>query len=526
MANIATTATTSAPGEVRTALLSVHDKSGLGELAQALVDRDVLLLASGGTAAHLEGAGLPVTRIEEFTGAPELLGGRVKTLHPRIHAGLLADRRDPAHMAELEDRGYRPIDLVVCNLYPFEADRNRLQDPEQLTERIDIGGVSLLRAGAKNADGGVSVLSDPADYPLLVAALGEEGAVPRELRGRLAARAFRLAANHEEAVASWWEGRYPEPGGLPPRYRGLALCRELRYGENPHQRGALYREPGPPRGVAHGEQLQGRELSYNNLLDMDGAYRAASLFSGPSAAVVKHGNPCGLSEARDQESAFERALSGDPLSAYGSVLGFNQELTEGTARAILSSRLFVECIVAPGFAPGAREVLARRKRLRLVRVPGEGPDPAWTTHGIGGGFLLQEVDPGPGPGDDWEIVTGDAPEGDWRRELGFAMRAVQTLRSNAIAVVRDRTLVGAGMGLPSRVDACRLALGKAGDRARGACLASDAFLPFDDCVELAAEAGIGILVQPGGSRRDPEVQAACERHGLTMVFTGRRHFRH
>lgn len=515
-----------APGRVRTALLSVFDKTGIVELARGLVDREVRLLASGGTARTLTEAGVPVTPVEEYTGADEILGGRVKTLHPRIHAGLLADRRDPQHMGDLEAHGHAPIDMVVCNLYPFESLLAKGGSEEQLVETIDIGGPTMVRAAAKNAAGGVTVVTDPSDYEAVLDLLREEGEVSWEVRCHLAAKAFRMTADLDGAVAMWWEQRAHDEGPFPYRLRDMERERELRYGENPHQKAALYLERGCPTGVARGLQLQGKELSYNNYLDLDGAYRTAWLFERPACAVVKHTNPCGLAEADDQAGAFEAALAGDPLSAFGSVLGFNRPLEEATAEAIKASKLFVECIAAPGFTEGARRALARRDNLRLVEVPPGDPSPTWATHRIGGGLLLQVVDPGLVDQESWEIVTEVEPEKSWRDELAFAVKAVMSLKSNAIAITRGGALVGAGMGLTSRVDACKLALEKAGERARGAVLASDAFFPFDDCVRLAAAAGVRAIVQPGGSKRDAEVIAAAEELGIPMVFTGRRHFRH
>jgi phosphoribosylaminoimidazolecarboxamide formyltransferase/IMP cyclohydrolase len=494
------------------ALFSVSDKTGIAEFARRLAKLDVALLASGGTAAALEEAGLGVTRVEEVTGAAEVLGGRVKTLHPAIHAGILADRGKPEHMRELSESGYAPIDLVVCNLYPFERTLASGASRDAVVEDIDIGGPTLVRAAAKNADGGVTVVVDPADYDDVAEAIDTFGLVPIDMRRRLAAKAFALIAEYDAAISAWAAGR---------------ASQTLRYGENPHQMAHL--EPdGTGKGVAAGTLLQGKELSYNNLLDLDAAYRAASLpgEGRNRCAVVKHTNPCGLAEADSQTEAFRRALSGDPIAAFGGVLGFDRPLEEPTARAIVDSGLFVECIAAPGFDVAARELLGGRKNLRLLSVPPGDPSPGRLVHAVGGGMLVQDADPGPADRATWEVMTQASVADDQWGELEFAMWAVAVLKSNAVCVTSDRTLRGAGAGLMSRIDACRLALEKAAAGARGAVLASDGFFPFDDCVRLAAEAGVTAVIQPGGSRRDQEVIDACDELGLAMVFTGRRHFRH
>jgi phosphoribosylaminoimidazolecarboxamide formyltransferase/IMP cyclohydrolase len=490
---------------VAKALFSVSDKAGIADFARRLAKAGVSLIASGGTARDLEEAGVAVRTVEEVTGAAEVLGGRVKTLHPAIHAGILADRRLPAHLTEIEEYGYQPIDLVVCNLYPFEQTLAAGADRDAIIETIDIGGPTLVRAAAKSADGGVTVVVDPADYDEVAEEIDSHGSVSRAFRRRLAAKAFRLIADYDAAIAAW------------------AADRPLRYGENPHQEARLVPD-GTGRGVAAGTLLHGKDLSYNNLLDLDAAYRAVAGPGPHRCSVVKHSNPCGLAEAATQTEAFRRALSGDPEAAFGGILGFNLALVEATAREIIESALFVECIAAPGFDPGALDLLSIRKNLRLLAVPPGDPNPARAVHAIGGGTLVQTSDPGPADRRSWTVPTRLQP-GDWD-EAEFALRAAAILKSNAIAVTRHRTLVGTGTGLMSRIDACRLALEKAGNRARGGVLASDGFFPFDDCVRLAAAAGVTLIVQPGGSRRDEEVVSACDELGLAMVFTGRRHFRH
>jgi len=506
------------------ALLSVSDKTGLVEFARGLTRQGFELVASGGTAAALEAAGLEVAHVEQYTGAPEILQGRVKTLHPRIHAGILADRRRAEHLAELDKHGHQPIDLVVCNLYPFRETLRAGGDREALVEKIDIGGPTLVRAAAKNADGGVAIVVDPADYGRVIESLGAEGVMPLSLRRSLAAKAFRHVAEYDLAIASWAESQVSaEP--LPALWNGLSRKHPLRYGENPHQAGALYVSAVESGGVANGRLLSGKELSYTNYLDMDAALRAACAFEGTCCAVVKHTNPCGLATAATQREAFRSALAGDPVSAFGGVLGFNAPVEADTVESIREAKLFVECIVAPGFAPAALGDLRRRENLRVFQVDDPRP-PVLNAHRVGGGMLVEETDTAVEDAADWTVVTKRLPEEGWIDELRFAMKACALLKSNAIAVTRERRLLGIGTGQTSRVDAVGHALAKAGNAAREAFLASDAFFPFDDSVKLAAAAGIAAIVQPGGSKRDRESIDACDAAGIAMVFTGRRHFRH
>lgn len=517
---------TPAAGTVARALLSVSNKDGLIDLARALHEAGVELIASGGTGRAVKDAGIPIKSVTEFTGANEVLEGRVKTLHPRVHAGILADRRKPSHVEEMAKEGYETIDMVVCNLYPFQKVLEQGAERDVMVENIDIGGPTLVRAAAKNADGGVAIVVDPNDYAELVAMIQAERKVSVEMRRKLATKAFRHVAGYDELIASYFESQQTdEESALPASIGAASRHQVLRYGENPHQQGALYLFNGESRGVAHGELLSGKPLSYNNLLDMDGAYRSAFLLNRPGCAIVKHTNPCGLAEAETQADAFERALEGDPVSAFGGIIGFNSELGVEAAEAIRDSKLFVECIVAPGFSAEAREVFAKRENLRLVRVPEGDPAPAWSAHRIGGGMLVQQSDPGLSDPSGWDVVTDKKLEAGWLDELAFAMRATMTLKSNSIAVTRGRMMLGAGAGFMSRVDAVNQAIAKAGD-AQGAFLGSDAFFPFPDSIELAAKAGIVGVAQPGGSKRDDEVIAACNAHGIVMVFTGRRHFRH
>ncbi|MBC7792984.1 MAG: bifunctional phosphoribosylaminoimidazolecarboxamide formyltransferase/IMP cyclohydrolase [Clostridia bacterium] len=535
-----------APGLVRRALFSVFDKTALAELAIALSAKGVEILASGGTATTLEKAGLTVVRIENFTGAKEVLDGRVKTLHPKIHAGLLADRRLPTHERDMNENAYPFIDLVVCNLYPFEQARARGAARHEMVENIDIGGPTLLRAAAKNEAGGVTVLMDPADYREVADIIARTGAVAWKIRRALAAKTFKIIAAYDNAIADWYaqdvaeiespSGAHAQNAGstasapadstLPERITEFTRVEVLRYGENPHQQGALYRATAESTGVSNGTLLSGKQLSYNNYLDMDGAYRAVFQLAGIGCSIVKHTNPCGLAEASTQPEAFRMALVGDPVSAFGGILGFNTMVERATAVAIKDSKLFVECIVAPSFDPSARDELAKKENLRLFEVPMGSPEPEWHAHRIGGGLLVETVDSGLGDTSTWEVVTKKKLESGWHEELAFAMRAAMLLKSNSIAVSKGRCLLGAGAGQMSRVDAAEQAFKKAGAAARGGFLGSDAFFPFDDVVKLAAAAGIVAIVQPGGSKRDADSIDACDAAGLAMAFTSRRHFKH
>jgi phosphoribosylaminoimidazolecarboxamide formyltransferase/IMP cyclohydrolase len=512
------------------ALLSVFDKSGVVELATALVAKGFELLASGGTAQTLRTAGLPVTAVEAFTAAPEILGGRVKTLHPKIAAGLLADRRLAEHREQLAAHGYVPIELLICNLYPFAQTVAAGKPDEEIVEMIDIGGPTLIRAAAKNFAGGTTVVASPADYPLLQKALAA-GEVELPLRRQLAGRALQIIAQYDQQIAAWFATADRDPAAaappdFPAQLGNFVRQQPLRYGENPHQTAYLYRESATEAGVAYATQLSGKELSYNNYLDLDAAYRAVFPLADPACAIIKHTNPCGLAAAATQELAFARALAADELAAFGSVIGFNRPLAVTLAQQLLDSKLFVECIIAPGFTDGARRLLGSKVNLRLVIAPAGSPLPTTQLHRIGGGLLLQSSDPGVGDPADWKLVTRRPLEPGWLAELAFAMHAASLLRSNAIAITADRTLLGAGTGQMSRIDSAQIAIGKAGSGSQGGFLGSDAFFPFADCVQVAAAAGIVAIVQPGGSLRDNESIAACDQLGIAMLFTGRRHFRH
>jgi phosphoribosylaminoimidazolecarboxamide formyltransferase/IMP cyclohydrolase len=503
---------------IRRALLSVYDKTGLVEFASALGGAGVELVASGGTADHLSRAGLSVTPVEDLTGLPAILGGRVKTLHPAIHAAILA--RDTADdQATLEVQGWGPIDLVVVNLYPFveTVSRPGVTDAEAI-EQIDIGGVALLRAAAKN-HARVTVVVDPADYGQVVEAAARGEDVPADLRRQLAYKAFAHTAAYDVAIANY----LTPDAGLPPTLAvALPQAQTLRYGENPHQAAALYALPGI--GPLGGELLQGKPLSYNNLLDLDAAWRCASSFRAdgtPTAVIVKHLNPTGVAQAETLASAFEAALASDPVSAFGGVIASSVPFDRQAAEAL--GDLFVEAIAAPGFDRGAREVLASRQDCRLL-VMGDLAEARFEVRSVRGGLLAQTLDLGDEA--EWRVVTQRQPTEAEMHALRFAWRAVAHVKSNAIVFAQGSATVGIGGGLPSRVDAVRLAATKAGERARGAVMASDAFFPFPDGVEVAAEAGVMAVVEPGGSLRDEQVIQAADRLGLAMCFTGVRHFRH
>jgi len=507
------------------ALFSVYDKTGLVTFAGRLAAMGWELVASGGTARALREAGLTVTDVAQVTGFPEMLGGRVKTLHPAIHGAILA-RPGAADRDELAAHGIVPIDLVAVNLYPF---RETVARPgvtlEEAVEQIDIGGVALLRAAAKNF-ARVTVLCDPADYAPVLDELEAQGEVSLETRRRLAAKAFAHTRDYDAAIEAFLAAseEATAPAAFPPRLTlSLVQVQALRYGENPHQAAALY-APRPEMGPLGGRLLQGKPLSYNNLLDLDAAWRAVASFSEPTVVIVKHLSPCGIASAESLEAAYPPALESDPVSAFGGVIAVNRPVTLPLVEAI--GKQFVEAIVAPAFDEAAQAWLADHKpSCRLVQI-GEAEPPSWELRSVQGGFLLQVPDRGDPEGTAWQVVTRREPTSVEWEALRFAWKAVQHVKSNAIVLARGRATVGIGGGLPSRVDAVRLAAAKAGDRAQGAVMASDAFFPFPDGVEVAAEAGVTAVIQPGGSVRDEAVITAADRLGLAMIFTGVRHFRH
>jgi phosphoribosylaminoimidazolecarboxamide formyltransferase / IMP cyclohydrolase len=512
---------------IRRALVSVYDKTGLDELVRALAGAGVEIVSTGSTAGRIEAAGVPVTRVEELTGFPECLDGRVKTLHPRVHAGLLADLRLDSHASQLAELDIEPFDLLVSNLYPFRETVASGADLDACVEQIDIGGPAMVRAAAKN-HANVAVVTTPAAYPLVIEALGA-GGFTLEQRRRLAARAFADIAEYDVAVAQWTAATLvPDDGDGWPAFAGLALRRStvLRYGENPHQRAALYVDPDAPAGLAQAEQLGGKEMSYNNYVDADAAWRAAHDFADPCVAIIKHANPCGIAVGTDVAEAHRKAHACDPVSAFGGVIATNVPVTVAMAEQVAD--IFTEVIVAPSYQDGAVEVLAGRKNLRILRAPEWAPAPAEFRQ-VGGGLLVQMADRVDTPGDvpaGWRLVAGEAADEATLADLAFAWRAVRAVKSNAILLAADRATVGVGMGQVNRVDSARLAVSRAGERAAGAVAASDAYFPFADGFNVLVDGGVRAVVQPGGSIRDEEVIAAAKAAGVTMYLTGTRHFFH
>jgi len=508
---------------VRRALLAVYDKEGLVELARGLSELGVTIVSSGGTAATLRGAGVPVTPVEDVTGVPEMLDGRVKTLHPRIHAGILADRRKPDHEAQLAEQDIEPIDLVVVNLYPFRETVASGAGEDDVIEKIDIGGPAMVRAAAKNF-ASVGVVVSPSHYPGILEALEADGGLSLEVRRALAAEAFAHTAAYDAAVAGWFDAA----DDALPGFVGLAFDKvaDLRYGENPHQRGALYAATGGP-GVLGGAEVlvEGKEMSFNNWLDVDAALSLAADLDhlGPAAVIVKHNNPCGAAVQGSLAAAYAAAFESDTVSAFGGIVAFGREADEDAARAMAD--VFTEVVVAPSFTRGALTAFAERKGLRVVTAPL--PEPGGLdVRVLVGGALVQDRDAAPESGNDLEVVSTRQPTEEEWRDLRFAWIVSMRVKSNAIVFARDLATVGVGAGQMSRVDASFLAARKAGDRAKGSVMASDAFFPFPDAVEVAADAGVTAVIQPGGSIRDEEVLAAAETRGMAVVVTGRRHFRH
>jgi phosphoribosylaminoimidazolecarboxamide formyltransferase/IMP cyclohydrolase len=521
------------------ALISVSDKTGIVDLARGLASLGYVILSTGGTAKALQEAGIPVEEIARYTGQPEILDGRVKTLHPKIHGGILADPTKPKHRDDLRRAGIEPIELVVVNLYPFrEVARRPGAALEEVIEMIDIGGPALLRAAAKN-HGTVGVVVDPSDYPRVLEEIGREGGLRPATRQALAVKAFAHTASYDAAIRDELARRTaaagdPSPSQEAARAAAFAqsltlagrLTRPLRYGENPHQRGALYAEADAADGsIARARQIQGKELSFNNLLDLDAAWRLAAEFAPPAAVIIKHNNPCGAGTGATPAEAFEKARRTDPDSAFGGVVAFNCEVDTDAAAACAA--IFLECVIAPSYAPPARRALAAKTGLRVMEAgePGsmyQGLDVRRVT----GGFLVQDWDVA---GDDLaraRVVTRRGPVAEEQRALEFAWRVAKHVKSNAIVLARADRTVGVGAGQMSRVDSVRLAVMKSLDSARGTALASDAFFPFRDGIDQAARAGVTAVVQPGGSIRDAEVIAAADEHSMAMLFTGIRHFRH
>jgi phosphoribosylaminoimidazolecarboxamide formyltransferase/IMP cyclohydrolase len=521
---------------VKRALVSVYDKTGLEELALALHESGVALVSTGSTAARIADAGVPVTRVEELTGFPECLDGRVKTLHPKVHAGILADLRLDTHRQQLEELGVEPFDLVVSNLYPFTDTVLSGATPDECIEQIDIGGPSMVRAAAKNHPS-VAIVTSPDQYAEVLDAV-RSGGTTLDQRRRLAADAFVHTATYDVNVASWMSSVVTDTseGTGFPAWIGATWDKAtvLRYGENPHQRAALYTSGfAPEGGLAQATQLFGKEMSYNNYVDADAARRAAYDFDQPAVAIIKHANPCGIAVGADVAEAHRKAHACDPVSAYGGVIATNVPVSVAMAEQV--AEIFTEVVVAPGFEDGAVDVLSRRKNLRLLEctpLTRGGIE----IRGISGGMLVQARDTidavsqgAEGGGDDpaaWTLVTGDPASEETLADLAFAWRACRAVKSNAILLASDGASVGVGMGQVNRVDSCRLAVERAGDRAAGSVAASDAFFPFADGPQVLVDAGVKAIVQPGGSMRDADVVEALKQAGVTMYLTGTRHFFH
>lgn len=507
------------------ALLSVWDKTGITELAKRLHASGCEIVSTGQTRVAIEASGVPVRAVADVTGFPEILGGRVKTLHPHIHGGLLARRDLPGHMNELESHGIVPIDLVVSNLYPFS---NVISKPESTLidalENIDIGGPAMIRAAAKNFPS-VLVIVEPADYDWVSAQIAVSGVESFSLEQRrdLAAKAFGHVSAYDAVIRQYLDVTASFPDEVT--VAGTKIS-DLRYGENPHQTAAVYGQVGPSgsHGIATWTLLSGKGMSYLNYVDADAAHRAAMSFVGPAVAIVKHASPCGIAKAETLSDAYEMALASDPVSAFGGIVALNCELDGPTARLVAGRRYDV--IIAPGYTDDARAVLMRKKDLRLILAPDTGRASSRSIRQLQGGFLLQDVDDAPVDTSKWHVVTRRSPTDDELRGLAFVWQAVRHVMSNAIVLGVGTATVGIGGGQPNRVDAVRIAVQRAGDRARGSVMASDAYFPFADNIDVAAEAGITAIAEPGGSIRDQDVIDAADRAGIAMVFTGQRHFRH
>jgi phosphoribosylaminoimidazolecarboxamide formyltransferase / IMP cyclohydrolase len=508
---------------IRRALIAVYDKSGVVELGRALRELDVELVSSGGTAAALSEAGVEVTAVEDVTGFPEMLDGRVKTLHPRIHAGLLADRRKPAHDEQLAEHGIEPIDLVVVNLYPFRETVASGSAFDDVIEKIDIGGPAMVRAAAKNFES-VAVVVSPDHYEMVLDEINLEGGLTRATRFALAAEAFAHTAAYDAAVAGWFAAEQSDPGTVPG-FVGLALEKvtDLRYGENPHQRGALFREAAGMGVLSGATVLQGKEMSFNNWLDAWAAYDLAIALPDHACVIVKHNNPCGAAARATCAVSYRAAFECDSVSAFGGIVALRGECDEAAADAMRD--VFTEVVIAPSFSEGALSAFAARQNLRIVRAPFTQPV-GWDVRTLPGGALVQDRDVVLERRDDWEVVSSRGPTDEEWADLELAWTIAWRVKSNTIVFVKDRATVGIGAGQMSRVDSSWIAARKAGGNAKGAVVASDAFFPFPDALEVAADAGCTAVIHPGGSKGDEEVLKAAESRGMAVVLTGVRHFRH
>ena len=519
---------------IKRALLSVSDKSGLIEFAEGLHALGVELISTGGTARSLREAGIPVRDISDLTGFPEILGGRVKTLHPKVHGGLLGIRGNPEHERQMKENGIAPLDLVVVNLYPFESTAARVGVSfEEVIENIDIGGPSMVRSAAKNFRD-VAIVVDSTDYSPVLEELRKGGTLSLESRFRLAQKAFALTASYDSAIASHLSrfqvvaSNFECSQGFPQRmFLALDKVSDLRYGENPHQKAAFYREVSSSDPVlATAEQIQGKELSFNNLIDLNAAFQLASEFKETCSVIIKHTNPCGVAESSDsQANAYVRARECDPLSAFGSVIGFNRPVDKETAREIVLT--FVEAIIAPDFHSEALSLLSTKKNLRLIRLPNKRANlHPFDYKRIEGGLLVQQIDRYAMDPEQWKVASQRAPTEAEMVSLEFAWKVAKHVKSNAIVYAREKQTVGIGAGQMSRVDSAQIGISKAGAAIQGSVMASDAFFPFRDSIDLAAQAGVLAVIQPGGSLKDAEVIEAVNEHKMAMVVTGARHFKH
>ena len=512
---------------VRRALVSVYDKTGLEDLARGLAAAGVEIVSTGSTAKTIAAEGVPVTAVGDVTGFPECLDGRVKTLHPHVHGGLLADLRKESHRQQLDDLGIAAFELVIVNLYPFEQTVASGASVDECVEQIDIGGPAMVRASAKNY-ANVAIVTSPARYEQVLAAVAGGGFTLEE-RAALAVEAFSHTATYDTAVASWLGTVVaPEPEGFP-QWAGTAFRRGsvLRYGENPHQQAAVYLAASGESGIAGAQQYQGKEMSYNNYVDADAARRAAYDHTEPAVAIIKHANPCGIAVGPGILEAYQRAFATDPVSAFGGVVAANREVTADMARAMAD--VFTEVVIAPSYEAEALEVFSAKKNLRVLQADGHSGGGRLETRLISGGALVQGVDAVDAEGGDpatWTLATGQAVDEATLADLSFAWRACRSVKSNAILLAKDGAAVGVGMGQVNRVDSARLSVERAGDRAAGSVAASDAFFPFADGLQVLLDAGVRAVVQPGGSVRDEEVIAAAEAAGVAMYLTGTRHFFH
>jgi len=512
---------------VRRALISVYDKSGLVDLAQGLHDAGVEIVSTGSTAKVIAESGVPVTAVNEVTGFPECLDGRVKTLHPSIHGGLLADLRKSDHRAQLQDLGIAPFELVVVNLYPFTQTVASGAERDECVEQIDIGGPAMVRAAAKNF-ANVAVVVSPERYDSVLESV-RAGGFDAAARAKLAAEAFAHTATYDTAVATWMAAEVDPDDHEFPSWLGASWSRGdvLRYGENPHQTAAVYVSHSHEAGIAAAEQLHGKQMSYNNYVDADSARRAAFDFVEPAVAIIKHANPCGIAVGLDAEEAYRKAFATDPVSAFGGVVAVNRTVSAELAEAL--GEVFTEVIVAPDYDDDAREFLQRKQNLRILRIAGPHPGRRHEGRTISGGMLVQSIDDVAAPGDEssqWQLAAGDPVDATTLRDLQFAWTACRSVKSNAILLAHSGAAVGIGMGQVNRVDSARLAVDRAGERAAGSVAASDAFFPFADGLQVLIDGGIRAVVQPGGSVRDDEVVAAAQEAGVALYLTGTRHFFH